>query len=84
MPSMTGKTLVIALLLTSVGCAATQEQLIRRASFDLQCPAANLKIYQIDKRSRGVTGCGQKAVYVESCAGPNNNLDCTWVLNSPK
>ncbi len=81
---MRGNALGILLLLTVAGCYATQEQLIRRASFDLQCPAEKIRTYEIDRRTRGVAGCGQKAVYVESCNGPNNNMNCTWVLNSPR
>lgn len=81
---MTKKALVIGSMLMVAGCGATQDQLIRRATFDLQCPQQNLSVVQIDSRTRGVSGCGQKAVYVESCTGPGNNTDCTWVLNTPK
>ena len=39
---------------------------------------------QIDDRTMGVRGCGQRAVYVESCNGPKGGMatECTWVLNS--
>jgi hypothetical protein len=36
---------------------------------------------QIDGRTYGVEGCGQRATYVESCQPRSWGLDCTWVLN---
>jgi hypothetical protein len=71
--------------LSLVHCgAATVEQLEKRASFDLDCPAEKIDIVEIDSSTMGVSGCGQRATYVESCdAAPNNPArECTWVLNS--
>ena len=61
------------------GCGATEEQLRARAAFDLSCGQDQLTIVQIDDRTSGVRGCGQRATYVEQCARPSE--DCTWVLN---
>jgi hypothetical protein len=80
---MIRRLIAIALLLAGAGCWATEEQLLRRASFDLQCPASKLQTYELDSRTRAVAGCGDKAVYIESCPGANHT-DCTWVLNSPR
>jgi hypothetical protein len=62
-------------------CSATEAQLHTRASFDLHCPAANIRFMQIDGRTYGVEGCGQRATYVESCQPSAMGQDCTWVLN---
>lgn len=68
---------------TLSGCGATVGQLKARAAFDLDCPESQLTIVAIDDRTRGVRGCGSKAVYVETCRMLNNApTDCTWVLNS--
>jgi hypothetical protein len=73
-----------------VGCtngAATWAQLRKRASFDLDCPLSSVKIYEIDNRTAGVNGCGQRATYVETCeshqygSGMTSRDHCTWVLN---
>jgi hypothetical protein len=73
----------ILLILTGVlyGCGATVAQLKTRAAFDLKCPEASIQITKIDSRTNGVSGCGQQATYVESCAKPNGT-DCTWILNT--
>ncbi len=70
--------------LTLTACAASDEQLRARAAFDLQCKQGAIRIVEIDDRTRGVTGCGQRATYVESCNGSVGSLagDCTWVLNA--
>ena len=48
-----------------------------RASFDLRCPAPQLRVTELDNRTAGVEGCGQRATYIYN--SPAN----TWVLNSP-
>lgn len=67
------------------GCisSASGDQLTRRASFDLNCPTSNLRYRQIDDRTQGVSGCGKRATYVESCEGPRTsaNTNCTWLIN---
>ncbi|MEQ9501794.1 MAG: hypothetical protein RIT81_33290 [Deltaproteobacteria bacterium] len=80
--------LVLAVLLA--GCAATRashEQLLARASFDLECDASALEVVQIDDKTRGVKGCGQRATYVSTCETGANRYgtyqhDCTWVMNA--
>ena len=77
--------LLLILCLTLSGClGATANQLQRRASFDLNCPAAELTVVPIDRRTRGVRGCGKRVTYVETCracANGHPSCDCTWVLN---
>lgn len=80
---MRGVLTILAMSGLISGCAATQDQLVRRASFDLDCQPAMLRYQEIDRRTRGVIGCGKHATYVESCDGPRDNAmtSCTWVLN---
>lgn|GEM_PF-888820 len=73
------KKLILAALLL-LGCGATQQQLVDRAAYDLQCPKEQLQVHQIDNRTQGVRGCGQQVAYVESCDGQRTN--CSWVLNA--
>jgi len=78
--------LVSCVEMTATG-SATVAQLRKRAAFDMDCPESSLHTVQIDERTRGVSGCGQKLVYVESCDrvgqwGAKDN--CTWVLNVEK
>jgi hypothetical protein len=74
----------LALLLS--GCmGATSQQLRRRAAFDLDCPAGQIEIVEIDKRTRGVRGCGQRGTYVSQCKPCANGYvgcECTWILNT--
>lgn len=76
--------LVLALALATIASAcvinagaASRDQLTRRAAFDLDCTPNQLGYQKIDDRSYGVTGCGKRGTYVESC----NSGQCTWVLN---
>src|SRR5260370_26120726 len=62
-------------------CSATEGQLHSRASFDLHCTEQNMRFMQIDGRTYGVEGCGQRATYVESCQPAFMGQECTWVLN---
>ncbi len=52
-----------------------------RAAHDLACPEAHVTVSAIDDLTRGVSGCGQRATYVQHCPEPNR---CTWVLNTPQ
>jgi hypothetical protein len=74
------KKLLPCLLLSLLACGATEEQLRTRAAFDMKCPESELRITDIDDRTKGVRGCDQQGTYVESCA--HERQDCTWVLNS--
>ncbi len=77
-------------LLALTACAATRaspEQLVARASFDLECDAAELEVVPIDDKTRGVKGCGKRATYVSTCETGANRYgtyqhDCTWVMNA--
>jgi len=69
----------------AVSTNATQDQLSRRAAFDLDCPAESLEFVEIDARTMGVRGCEQRATYVESCKPCANGYvgcECTWILNT--
>ena len=69
--------------LAIAGCAASKDQLLKRAAFDLHCTKDEIRISKLDRRTRGVRGCGWQATYVESCNQMPNGMttDCTWVLN---
>ena len=78
-------TLFVGMGLGIVGCGATEDQLRARAAYDFQCKAADLEIVSIDDRTRGVSGCGRRSTYVESCSRVGDfgaKSDCTWVENS--
>lgn len=66
------------------GCAPTVEErwetalqdLSKRASFDLDCPASELTFHELsDPSEQGVTGCDQRVTYIMV---PYTG----WVLNS--
>jgi hypothetical protein len=80
--AMKGVVLALALLCCCYATAST-EQLVRRASFDLDCASKELGYERIDNSTLGVRGCGKQATYVESCDGPRAKPEttCTWVLN---
>jgi hypothetical protein len=72
-------------LLSACDDAATLEQLRARAAYDLDCPQSKIKTVELDERTRGVSGCGQRATYVEACDRVGQygvKSDCTWVMNS--
>lgn len=76
--------LVLALGLT--GCAgygASQEQLVSRATFDLECPKPQVRVLDLGKRVRGVEGCNRRLSYVEVCEVRPDGTHCTWVINAP-
>jgi len=73
--------------LTLLACGpatANQDQLLRRASFDLKCDRGNIKTYRIDDKTMGVRGCEQQLTYLEVCDGPPLAMGtkCTWALDS--
>ena len=75
---------VVAMLATLAGCGAQLSQLKSRAAYDLNCPQESIHLTKIDSRTQGVSGCGQRATYIESCDAPPGAFarNCTWVLNS--
>ena len=75
--------IIYAFLLTivvsvSVSASLPIYSLLERASFDFDCPTHELTLVEIDDLTRGVKGCGKKAVYIANCVGFN----CTWILNT--
>jgi hypothetical protein len=62
---------------------ATLQQLRVRAAFDLACAPNMLQIYELDRRSRGVWGCGRRLAYVERCDSTHGELICSWLLDFP-
>jgi hypothetical protein len=76
------KKMFLLVSLLAGGCGATTEQLHARAAFDLNCPQNQVNVVEIDDRTRGVTGCGKKAVYIENCQPRGMSMNCTWALNS--
>jgi hypothetical protein len=75
----------LAGLLSACDDAATLEQLRARAAYDLDWPRTNITTVTIDDRTQGVSGCGQRATYVETCDRIGQygvKDDCTWVLNA--
>jgi hypothetical protein len=81
-----GPALVSAALLLS-SCfgsfEADRRTLPARASFDLDCPQAQLKYSELGNKSVGVSGCGKKSVYVSACNGQPGQMTttCSWVQN---
>jgi hypothetical protein len=73
---------LVVLAAMTTACGATDDQLRARAAFDLNCAKDQVTLVPIDDRTQGVTGCGQRATYVEACQRtPFNGQSCTWVLN---
>lgn len=85
---MTKVIFVFLFLVASAGCSpqvASKDKLLKRASFDMDCPESSLEIVEIDDRTRGVKGCNQRATYVETCKPCANGYvgcECTWLLNT--
>jgi hypothetical protein len=74
----------LAMLSSCVGqFSADRGALRRRASFDLSCPASQLRMVDLDEKTVGVSGCGDKAVYVSACDGQPGHFTttCKWVQN---
>jgi hypothetical protein len=72
---------LVLVVMVGGGCvmpiAQNSDTLRARAAFDMRCPAAQLRVTEIDSVTAGVDGCGQRGTYVFS---PAVNA---WVLNSP-
>ncbi|UJR86517.1 hypothetical protein [Sandaracinus amylolyticus] len=51
------------------------DDLAIRASFELECPVADLEVVTLGASSRGVVGCGVRATYVLVCQGEG----CHWL-----
>ena len=68
-------------LSSTAGCGASDENLRARAAFDLNCPEQTVKVVELDERTRGVSGCGQRATYVENCEVRPYHRACSWILN---
>jgi hypothetical protein len=77
---------LLLVLLFSVACVqpkrAQLPQLQQRAVFDLGCPAAQLYLVHVDERTKAVTGCGRRLIYLEDCDRGAGN-QCSWRLDSP-
>jgi hypothetical protein len=56
------------------GCTPWQQQVARRASFDLGCPEAELQVVELGRVEAGVNGCGCRATYTGEGG--------SWVLNT--
>src|SRR5262245_14233538 len=82
---------VVGLWVPVAGCSFTLSERMdvvrNRATFDLECPAAQVQVVQIssDERSFGASGCGKRAAYVLDgpCHHMSGGETCTPVLNSP-
>jgi len=73
--------LVLGCLSTAPGASLVELQ--NRAVFDLGCPYQQLFVYHLDVRTKVVTGCARRLIYVESCQDIRGESACTWVLNTP-
>jgi hypothetical protein len=88
-PASAGMTRLIANamgLMSVWGCAgpgASAEQLMARATFDLECPQPQVQIHDLGDRVRGVVGCDRRLSYVEVCETRPDGTHCAWVINAP-
>jgi hypothetical protein len=57
------------------------EQLQTRAALDFNCQPAAISARFVDTQTRLATGCGKRAIYVETCSDRNRAV-CAWMLNS--
>ena len=73
----------LVLSLTACESGAELDNLRARSAFELHCPADSIQITNLDDSAEtyGVSGCGQRAVYLWHCSDPYD-LECKWVLNS--
>jgi hypothetical protein len=75
-----------ALPLLALACVPpTRAQLPRlqqRAVFDLGCAGEQLYVVHIDERTKAVSGCGRRLVYLEDCDRGAGNV-CSWKLDTP-
>lgn len=65
------------------GASPVIPALNRQASFDLDCPQAQLQVSQIDEHKYGVAGCNRRASYqVESCDAGGTQCRFTQLSSS--
>ena len=91
-PSLPGsRWQLIATVVLSAGgvasCAPTAQgasplQLQNRATYDLGCAPYSLAIHPLDARTRLVTGCGRRLLYVEDCQPIRGRAACAWKLDT--
>lgn len=82
------KVICIAFATLSISCAGTgkfgkrinmEDEVLRRAPFDLECKREEIKITKLGANTFGATGCKKKASYVVICKG---GMECDVILNS--
>jgi hypothetical protein len=73
--------LVCGAFILLTACGASTKQLKSRAASDFGCPASDLSLQKIDRRTYQVSGCNQRGTYISSC-NYENQTGCTWILNS--
>ena len=73
--------LLSALSLTACAHGNRRDAVMKRAQFDLDCPAEKLTLSDIGDETIGASGCSKKAAYVfqGNCSG--GFAECTPVLN---
>jgi len=68
-------TVGIAIAMFATGCASNRDRVMKRATFDLNCPADQLDVQVLDKAwagdelAWGVRGCGKQTTYLLAPAG---------------
>lgn len=78
--------LAAVVLIVGAGCGASSGALVQRASFDLNCPPAQIQVVELSGGTRGVRGCGQQTTYVEECAQRSwtgERHGCDWRRDAP-
>ena len=76
---MTKRLFIGALALLSGSCmGAVVSQVVKRASYDLECSGDQIELVSLPGATFGARGCGKQATYVQSC----DTSSCTWVINS--
>jgi hypothetical protein len=75
---------LLAVSLACVSCGLGLDALRPRAAFDLRCPEAELEIVAFPGDAAGVSGCGRRASFRQTCAvgafGARER--CAWLLQS--
>jgi hypothetical protein len=82
------KFIFITVIPALLGCGATvsdsvrQGRVVDRATFDLDCPKANIEATAINDTTWGARGCGRKALYVlDQCNSMNWASVCKALLD---
>lgn len=85
----TSALLVVALMVALFAAACTVPPqhasitvLQGRAALELGCSPSQLVVHHLDRRTKLVTGCQRRAVYVESCEKRAHHWHCTWLLQT--